>query len=73
MKIELLFSYLWAMEIHHDGLSLFYDNKSAREVMGKDQLRELAVVLFKKVKTKDISSLSLNPLKYQGIAVCGLF
>jgi type I restriction enzyme, R subunit len=26
------------------------DNKSAREVMGKDQLRELAVVLFEKVK-----------------------
>ena len=26
------------------------DNKSARELMGKDKLRELAVVLFEKVK-----------------------
>ena len=32
--------------------SAIADNQSAREVMGKDKLRELAVVLFQRVKAK---------------------
>lgn len=37
------------------------DNESARELMQKDTLRELAVTLYEQVKKNDFRSLGFNP------------